>query len=182
VTAVGAEPGEVVQAGRMIVQVARDDGRDAVFDVPAQVMDLAPADPEIEVALTMDAAVSAIGSVREVAPRADAVTGTFEVKVGLADPPAAMRLGSTVTGRMQVGGAGGIEVPASALTQADGQAAVWIVDPASETVAMRNIEVLRHDPARVLVAQGLETGDIVVTAGVQALRPGQKVRLLGEPR
>jgi RND family efflux transporter MFP subunit len=182
VTAVGAEPGEVVQAGRMIVQVARDDGRDAVFDVPAQVKDLAPADPEIEVVLTMDPAVSAVGRVREVAPRADPVTGTFEVKVGLADPPAAMRLGSTVTGRMQVGGAGGIEVPASALTQADGQAAVWVVDPASETVAMRNIEVLRHDPARVLVAQGLETGDIVVTAGVQALRPGQKVRLLGEPR
>jgi len=165
VTAVGAEPGEVVQAGRMIVQVAREDGRDAVFDVPAQVKDLAPADPEIEVVLTMDPAVSAVGRVREVAPRADAVTGTFEVKVGLADPPAAMRLGSTVTGRMQVGGAGGIEVPASALTQADGQAAVWVVDP-----------------ARVLVAQGLETGDVVVTAGVQALRPGQKVRLLGEPR
>jgi membrane fusion protein, multidrug efflux system len=182
VTAVGAEPGEVVQAGRMIVQVAREDGRDAVFDVPAQVKDLAPADPEIEVVLTMDPAVSAIGRVREVAPRADAVTGTFEVKVGLADPPAAMRLGTTVTGRMQVGGAGGIEVPASALTQADGQAAVWVVDPASETVSMRSIEVLRHDPARVLVAQGLETGDVVVTAGVQALRPGQKVRLLGEPR
>jgi RND family efflux transporter MFP subunit len=182
VTAVGAEPGEVVQAGRMIVQVAREDGRDAVFDVPAQVKDLAPADPEIEVVLTMDPAVSAVGRVREVAPRADAVTGTFEVKVGLADPPAAMRLGSTVTGRMQVGGAGGIEVPASALTQADGQAAVWVVDPASETVSLRNIEVLRHDPARVLVAQGLETGDVVVTAGVQALRPGQKVRLLGEPR
>jgi membrane fusion protein, multidrug efflux system len=182
VTAVGAEPGEVVQAGRMIVQVAREDGRDAVFDVPARVKDLAPADPEIEVVLTTDPAVSAIGRVREVAPRADAVTGTFEVKVGLADPPAAMRLGSTVSGRMQVGGAGGIEVPASALTRADGQAAVWIVDPASETVALRNIEVLRHDPARVLVAQGLETGDVVVSAGVQTLRPGQKVRLLGEPR
>ena len=49
VTAVGAEPGEVVQAGRMIVQVARQDGRDAVFDVPAQIKDTAPADPEIEV-------------------------------------------------------------------------------------------------------------------------------------
>jgi membrane fusion protein, multidrug efflux system len=182
VTAVGAEPGEVVQAGRMIVQVARHDGRDAVFDVPAQVKDLAPSDPEIEVALTMDPSVSAIGRVREVAPRADPVTGTFEVKVGLADPPAAMRLGSTVTGRMQVGGAGGIEVPASALTQANGQAAVWVVDSGSETVAMRNIEVLRHDPSRVLVGQGLANGDIVVTAGVQALRPGQKVRLPGEPR
>ncbi len=182
VTAVGAEPGEVVQAGRMIVQVARQDGRDAVFDVPAQVKDLAPADPEIEVVLTMDPAVRAIGRVREVAPRADAVTGTFEIKVGLADPPAAMRLGSTVTGRMQVGGAAGIEVPASALTRADQQAAVGVVDTESGTVALRNIEVLRHDPARVLVGQGLAPGDIVVTAGVQALRPGQQVRLLGAPQ
>ena len=179
VTTVGAEPGEVVQAGRMIVQVARDDGRDAVFDVPAQIKDTVPADPEIEVVLTMNPAVSAIGRVREVAPRADAATGTFEVRVGLADPPAAMRLGSTVTGRMQVGAAAGIEIPASALTRADGQPAVWVVDPATATVALRNIEVARHDPASVVVAGGLEPGDIVVTAGVQALRPGQKVRLLG---
>jgi RND family efflux transporter MFP subunit len=179
VTAVGAEPGEIVQAGAMIVQVARQDGRDAVFDVPAQIKDTAPADPEIEVVLTMNPAVTAIGRVREVAPRADPATGTFEVKIGLADPPAPMRLGSTVTGRMQVGAAPGIEIPASALTRAEGQPAVWVVDPATETVALRNIELLRHDPARVLVAQGLATGDIVVTAGVQALRPGQKVRLLG---
>ena len=30
--------GEVVQAGQMIVRLARQDGRDAVFDVPAQVI------------------------------------------------------------------------------------------------------------------------------------------------
>jgi membrane fusion protein, multidrug efflux system len=179
VTAVGAEPGEVVQAGRMIVQLARQDGRDAVFDVPAQVKDRAPSDPEIEVVLTMNPAVRAIGHVREVAPRADPVTGTFEVRVGLVDPPAAMRLGSTVTGRMEVGVGPGIEVPASALTRAEGQPAVWVVDPVTATVMLRNIEVLRHDPVSVVVAQGLEPGDVVVTAGVQALRPGQKVRLLG---
>ncbi len=39
VTAQGAEPGEVVGAGRMIVQVAREGTRDAVFDVPARVKD-----------------------------------------------------------------------------------------------------------------------------------------------
>ena len=38
VTAKGAEPGEVVRAGQMIVQVARQGGRDAVFDVPAQLV------------------------------------------------------------------------------------------------------------------------------------------------
>ena len=31
----------------------------------------------------------------------------------------------------------------------------------------------------VAVSGGLDTGEIVVTAGVQALHPGQKVRLLG---
>ncbi|TCZ65012.1 efflux RND transporter periplasmic adaptor subunit [Roseicella aquatilis] len=179
VTARGAEPGEVVQPGRMIVQVAREGGRDAVFDVPPTLKDQAPADPLIEVALTMDPAVRAEGRVREVSPQADPVTGTFRVRVGLADPPPAMRLGSTVTGRMELGAGGAIEVPASALTRAQQQPAVWVVDPAAQTVALRPVEVLRFDPARVVVGSGLEAGDIVVTAGVQALRPGQKVRLLG---
>ena len=43
VTARGAEPGEVVGAGRMIVQVAREGARDALFGVPAQIKDSAPA-------------------------------------------------------------------------------------------------------------------------------------------
>jgi membrane fusion protein, multidrug efflux system len=42
--------------------------------------------------------------------------------------------------------------------------------------------VLRHDPATVAISTGLEPGEIVVTAGVQALHPGQKVRLLGSAR
>ncbi|UEM24641.1 efflux RND transporter periplasmic adaptor subunit (plasmid) [Skermanella mucosa] len=179
VTARGAEPGEVVAAGRMIVHLARQGGRDAVFDVPARVIQNAPADPFITVALTSDPTVSTTGRVREVAPQADPVTRTFQIRIGLHDPPEAMRLGSTVVGSMQLGGAGAIEIPASALTQANRQPAVWIVDPASGTVALRNIDVDRFDLARVVVAQGLEPYDVVVTAGVQALRPGQQVRILG---
>lgn len=179
VTQRGAEPGEVVQPGRMIVQVAREEGRDAVFDVAPSLKDQAPANPVIEVQLTTDASVRATGRVREVSPRADPVTGTFRVRVGLADPPAGMRLGATVTGRMRLGASDGYSIPASALTRADGQPAVWVVDPQAETVALRRVELIRHDPAHVIVGQGLEAGEIVVTAGVQALRPGQKVRLLG---
>jgi RND family efflux transporter MFP subunit len=179
VTARGAEPGEVVQAGRMILQVAQEGGRDAVFDVPASLKDRAPENPRIQIALSADPAVTAQGRVREVSPQADAVTGTFQVRVGMADPPAALRLGSTVTGRMEVGGGAGITIPASALTRTNNQAAVWLVNPAQQTVSLRNIEVLRFDPAHVLVGQGLAPGDVIVTAGVQALRPGQKVRLLG---
>ena len=47
------------------------------------------------------------------------------------------------------------------------------------TVSLRNIDVLRYDPDAVVVSKGLAPGDVVVTAGVQALYPGQKVRLLG---
>ena len=51
VTATGARAGEVVQAGQMIIKLARKDGRDAVFDVPAQVIRSATSDPEIAVNL-----------------------------------------------------------------------------------------------------------------------------------
>jgi len=182
VIATGAEAGEVVQAGQMIIQVARKEGRDAVFDVPAQLLRSAPSDPLVTVSLTDDTKVTATGRVREVAPQADPVTRTFEVKVGLIDPPAAMRLGATVVGRVQLEAAPTIEVPAAALTEFDRRPAVWIVDPKSLAVSLRNIEVLRHDPATIAVGAGLETGEIVVTAGVQALHPGQKTRLLGQPR
>jgi multidrug efflux pump subunit AcrA (membrane-fusion protein) len=59
------------------------------------------------------------------------------------------------------------------------QPAVWIVDPSTNMVSARNVDVLRFDQAQVIVSQGLDTGEIVVTAGVQSLHPGQKVRVLG---
>ena len=64
--------------------------------------------------------------------------------------------------------------------RADGKTAVWVVDKA-RTVSLRNIELGSADANTVQVASGLKPGDVVVTAGVQALRPGQKVRLLGGP-
>jgi RND family efflux transporter MFP subunit len=181
ITARGAESGEVVQAGQMIFQVARKVGWDAVFDVPAQVLRNAPPDPDIEVALTDDPAVKASGRVRQVDPQADPVTRTFRVRVSLADPPAAMRLGATVTGRMKLDSANAISIPASALTNIDRQPAVWIVDPSSMTVSLRQVEVLRFDPGSAIISQGLDGGEIVVTAGVQALHPGQTIRLIGSP-
>ena len=67
---------------------------------------------------------------------------------------------------------------ASALTEANGRPAVWVVDPRAR-LSPCEVDVLRRDPATVVVSQGLEVGDLVVTAGVQTLHPGQKVRLLG---
>ena len=68
VTAVGAEPGEVVHAGQTVVQLARQGGRDAVFDVPEQLIQSGPRDPEVEIALSSDPQVKATGRVREISP------------------------------------------------------------------------------------------------------------------
>ena len=179
ITARGAEAGEVVQAGQMVFQVARDTGWDAVFDVPAQMIRSAPADADILIALTDDPSVSANGRVRQVDPQADPITRTFKVRVSVNNPPPAMRLGATVTGRLDTSSGKGIAVPASALTAVDNRPAVWVVDPAKLTVALKPVEVLRFDPGSVVISGGLEGGELVVTAGVQALHPGQKVRLLG---
>ncbi len=179
VTAVGPGAGEVVQAGQMILRLARQEGRDAVFDVPAQVIRTLPSDPQITVSLTDDPRVVARGRIREVAPQANPQTRTFEIKVGLTDPPAKMWLGATVTARMETDAVPVIEIPATALTNINNQPAVWIVDSANRTVSTRNVEVLRFDQATVAVSRGLDVGEVIITAGVQALHPGQKVRLLG---
>ncbi|ODT20538.1 MAG: efflux transporter periplasmic adaptor subunit [Hyphomicrobium sp. SCN 65-11] len=179
VTAVGPNAGEVAQTGQMIAKLARKDGRDAVFDAPAQLIRSAPRNPEVIVSLADDPSVVARGRIRELAPQADPVTRTFEVKVGLTSPPAAMRLGATVNGRIEQEALASFEIPATALTEFNRQPAVWIVDPKSYEVSIRNVEVQRFDQAVIAVSGGLNVGDIIVTAGVQALHPGQTVRLLG---
>ena len=180
-TTVGPGAGEVVQPGQMVVRVARQDGRDAVFDVPSQVIRAAPSNPDIMVSLADDPRIKVRGHVREVSPQADPVTRTFKVKVTLENPPEAMRLGATVNGTMTTTEEAMIEVPASALTRSEQQPAVWVVDPANLTVALRTVEVKRFGEYLVAIAEGLKAGDVVVTAGVQALHPGQQVRLL-EPQ
>jgi membrane fusion protein, multidrug efflux system len=178
-TALGPGPNEIAQAGQMIVKLARKDGRDAVFDAPAQLIRSAPSNPEVTISLADDPSVTTRGRVREIAPQADPVTRTFQVKVGLTDPPTAMRLGATVIGRIEQESLATFEIPATALTKFNRHPAVWIVDPTSRSVSIRNIEVQRFDQSVVAVSGGLNIGEIIVTAGVQALHPGQTVRLLG---
>ncbi|WP_316980200.1 efflux RND transporter periplasmic adaptor subunit [Shumkonia mesophila] len=177
VTTTGAEAGEVVRAGQMIVTVAEDDGFDAVFDVSATLMRQIDPDATIDILLTDDPNVRTTGRVREVSPQANPVTRSFQVKVGLTERPQTMRLGATVSGQVRLLATDGIELPATALTMMDNKAAVWVVDPENLQVAPRSVEVQRQNSASIIVSTGLASGERVVTAGVHALRPGQKVRL-----
>ena len=50
-------------------------------------------------------------------------------------------------------------------------------DQQSSSLTLRPITVARYEANTVVVASGLAKGDIVVTAGVNTLTVGQKVRL-----
>jgi RND family efflux transporter MFP subunit len=179
VTATGAEPGEVVRAGQMIVTVAQHNGLDAVFDVPDSLMRRLRPDVAVTVALTDDPNIQTTGHVRETSPQADPVTRSFRVKIALDQPPASMRLGATVSGQAHMIAIGGIELPATALTTLDNKPAVWVVDPRTQEVSLRAVTIRQGGSDRIIVSDGVAGGEQVVTAGVHALRPGQKVRIEG---
>ena len=64
------------------------------------------------------------------------------------------------------------------LTKSNSKPAVWIVNPQDNTVSLRDIKIIDYKQDSILVSEGLENGEIVVTAGVQSLYPGQQVKLL----
>jgi RND family efflux transporter MFP subunit len=168
----------------MVVQLARGGRKDAVFDVPAQMFALrgVPANPTVEITLADDKSIRTTGRLREVASQPDPATRTFAVRIALDSPPDQMRLGATVNGGITLRSAPIMEVPGTALTKSEDKPAVWVVDPASRAVALRNVVVAQYRPNSVIIASGLRDGEMVVTAGVHVLRPGQTVKpLRGAP-
>ncbi|MDW7553212.1 MULTISPECIES: efflux RND transporter periplasmic adaptor subunit [Azospirillum] len=181
VTTIGAEPGQVVEAGQMVVRVAQPEEREAVFNVAETGIRAAPKDPVIEVSLAGAPDITAVGRVREISPQADPVTRTHTVRIALDNPPDALRLGATVVGRLKQPPAPVVELPGTALFEEAGRSFVWLVDPKAQTVRRQPVVIRPRDGARdtdgpVIVTEGLTRGDVVVTAGVHSLSEGQRVR------
>jgi RND family efflux transporter MFP subunit len=176
--AIGADPGQVVSAGQMVVRLAQPGEREAVFNVAEGTFKSPPKDPNVEVDLVSNAEVRTIGKVRYVSPQADPETRTYTVRVSLPEAPLQMRLGANVVGTVTLDQGQTVAIPGSALFQKDGKPAVWLVEK-DNTVQLRPITVQRYQGDSVIVADGLAQGDVVVTAGVQKLLAGQKVALMG---
>jgi membrane fusion protein, multidrug efflux system len=177
ITAVGAEAGQVVSAGQMVVRLAQPGEREAVFNVAEGAFKNPPKKPTVMVHLVSNPDVKAAGTVRYVSPQADPATRTYTVRISLPDAPPQMRLGANVVGTMTLDQARTVTIPGSALFQKDGKAAVWLVEK-DNTVQLKPIAVDRYQGDSVVVGSGLDKGDVVVTAGVQKLLPGQKVALM----
>jgi len=175
VTATGPDVGQVVSAGQMIVQIAQHGEREAVFDVAPQHVSYAHAGMSVKVWLQGKPDEVITGTVREIAPNADPVTGTYGVKVSLPDAPNDMRLGAIVVGHAEVPGGSMVRVPSTALLQTGAQPQVWVVSQPDNAVKKQSVKVLRYDTDSVVLTDGVEKGDLVVIAGVNSLADGQKV-------
>jgi RND family efflux transporter MFP subunit len=176
VTAINAEVGQVVQAGTPVVRVARTDEKEVVIGVPEDQVDALRHVSEVRVRLWADPERSIAGKIREVSPVADPATRTYTVKVSI-PPRDDVRLGMTAV--VQLAHAGkdpAIRVPLSALYRDKGQTAVWVIEHgAVHPVPVQLGGVSDND---VLLTGGVKSGQTVVTAGVNLLKPGQKVKVL----
>ncbi|PWB32596.1 efflux transporter periplasmic adaptor subunit [Pseudomonas sp. SDI] len=175
VTAWQAEAGQTVSAGQAVVTLARPDIKEAVIDLPTSLADELNRGLEFLVASQLDPSVTAKASVREIEPQADAATRTRRARLTLASTPEAFRLGTAISVTLSSAVSPRSELPRSALLDKDGSTRVWVVDPQQHTVALREVTLLERNEQSVTVASGVQVGERVVTAGVNSLKPGQKV-------
>jgi membrane fusion protein, multidrug efflux system len=177
VTGIDAEVGQVVQAGTPVVRVARTDEKEVVIGVPEDQVEALRELADVKVRLWADPDASIPGKIREVSPVADPATRTYTVKVAV---PARedIRLGMTAVVALQKKGDGqaGIRVPLPALVQNGGATSVWIVE--NGAVRLVPVKIGGVSGSDVVLVDGVRAGQTIVTAGVNLLGNGQKVRIL----
>ena len=178
VTAVEAEPGQVVSAGAPVVRIAADGPRDVVFSVPEDKLAGLVTGAPVKIRVWSQNRQTT-GKIREIAATSDPLTRTYAVKASL-DAGETLALGSTAYVVPELNAPATTQVmklPTTALRQEGNVTAVWVLDKASMTVNSQVIQVATADGNDVVVAGGLKPDMLVVSAGVHVLSPGQKVSI-----
>ncbi len=103
VTAINAEPGQVVASGQVVVRVARLGEKDAVINVAENQLAGVRVNPEAKISLWANPGKLYSGKVREIAASADAATRTYTVKVALEDADEALRWGMSANVGFAIG-------------------------------------------------------------------------------
>ena len=178
ITAVQAEVGQVVAAGTPVVKLARTAEKEVRVSIPEDQIEVLRQVTDLAVKTWANSNVAISGRLRELSPIADPATRTYTAKISLPRAGPEIRLGMTATVQFAAPALPGIHLPMTALVNSKEGTAVWVVE--SGVVKLVPVQVASATGTEVLIAQGLSAGQSVVTAGVNQLRPGQKVSLLGQ--
>jgi RND family efflux transporter MFP subunit len=175
---------EDVRAKEPIVRLLDPSRIEMVVDIPENLISYAPQVEEVLVRFDPFPDVEISAKIKEIGTEASQTTRTYPVTL-IMDPPQGVQILPGMAGKAltkeRVGPEateGGIEVPLSALLQSgeENRSYVWVIDEPSNTVTRRPVTIGQFTDFGVLVAEGLEPGEWVVTAGVHQLRDGQQVR------
>lgn len=178
VTAVSAEAGQVVQPGTEVVRVAKSGEKEIVIGLPEDKVDTLRKISDVHVRLWADPSKSVIGKIREISPVADPATRTYTAKVTIPDSLAEAKLGMTAVVRFaSKTDTPQIKVPLTALFNEKSVTSVWVVE--GGVAKLVPVTVTGAAGNDLILGSGVKPGQTVVTAGVHLLKPGQKVKILG---
>lgn len=174
---IAVESGQVVSAGQTVLTLVRDGEREIEINVPENRVEQLAINTPVQVDFWALENIKVVGKVREISPVADKVTRTYTVRISLLEPPAEIKLGMTanVLVNYQDQKTKIHTIPITALYQTETKAQVWLVREGC--VQLQEVKLGNFKDDKIEVISGLTTGDIVVTAGVQKLHVGQKVRI-----
>ncbi len=184
ITSVRFEVGQVVAEGQPVISIADPGEPEIVVDVPEdQINSFQSA--HFTAALTAMPEDSFALTLRELAPQAATQTRTYRAKLR-PESARGLPLGASATVSAQ-GAAGEMPIaviPASAITQSNGQPAVWAVHATRSTSDGEGIGIVELIPITVhgyrsdeVLVSGPPAGERIVTAGVQKMSPGLRVTL-----
>ena len=172
-----AQPGQVVAAGQSVFRLAWDGEREVAISVPEDVIANIKPGAEADISLWSVAGKSYRGRVREVAPMADPATRTYAVRVSVLDAtPLSLGMSATVNFRMRATTTA--VVPMTAIFQQGDQPAVWVIG-SDNKLSLRVVRVSTYGDDGVHVAEGLASGERIVTAGANRMHAGEKVVIAG---
>ena len=177
ISAFDCNVGQVVSIGQPILRLAQTAEKEIEFNLPEGELQHFRTPQNFTIKLNALPGKSYLGSLRELAAVADPATRTYAARLSVKNPDAAIQLGMSATIESQPTGAQEINLPLSAVTSRDKNPSVWKVDAAG-TIHATPVSISGLQGNAVRIATGLSNGDIVVTAGANLLREGEKVRLL----
>jgi RND family efflux transporter MFP subunit len=182
ITAVQAEVGQVLAQGQGMVKLARTDELEILVGVPEHRLKVVRGASQVSFELWSDAGHLFRAKLRELSPSADPMTRTYAARFTIVEPPSFIGIGMTASLTLARPDPVPLaEVPLSAIFQQGTEPAVWVVDKTG-TVSLHPVTISRWRDETALIASGVKDGDIVATAGVHKLEPGQKVKpLTGAP-
>ncbi len=176
---------ENVLAKQVITRILDTSKIEMVIDIPESSISNAPYVTAVRVRFAALPGREFPATVIEIGNEATEATRTYPVNLlieqpedGKILPGMAGEASATVELPEASKGSEGLEVRLSALVTDDSQSSyVWVVDPETQTVSRRDVE-LADTTARGIFVRGLERGEWVAVAPTWTLREGQKVRLI----